>query len=174
MKKLLSLLVLLGFVLVGCTVETEEPKKVEETATQPEEQKEEVKPEQTVFAVGEKIQLGDSVVTVTGVEKSNGGEWDTPAEGKEYVIVSVKIENSGTENLSYNPFYFKIKNSQGVIEDHTLMMMDMETLSSGELAAGGFIEGKIPFEAHIGDTALQLIYQPNMFIDDEIITINLQ
>lgn len=162
-----------GLLLAGCG-ETEQPEKVgEDTTTENTEQvqKEEAK---TEFNVGEQIKLGDTILTVIKVDKSAGSEWDKPQSGNEFIIVHVKVENAGDGNISYNPFDYKLKNSNGQITDQTFTTIDNDTsLSSGQLAPGGVVEGTIPFEAPVGDAGIQLIYQPNIFNDSKIITVNL-
>lgn len=133
--------------------------------------KEETKKE---FAVGEQIQLGDNALTVTKVEKSAGNEFDVPQSGKEYVIVTVEIENKGDENISYNPFDFKMSNSQGQVVDATFTTIDSDTsLESGELAPNGKVSGTIPFEMPKADPKLQLEYVAS-FWSDKTIKVNLQ
>lgn len=128
--------------------------------------------EKTEFSVGEPVELNGQVITVTEVEKSYGNEFDKPAEGKEYVIVHVKIENNGDRQISYNPFNFKMKNSNGQIEDQGLITIDQETsLSSGELATGGTVSGTLSFEQPVDDE-LQLVFEPSFWNEDKI-TFNL-
>lgn len=192
MKKLLKivfavigLFLLLGFcaAIFSDTDDTSgTPKKVEETnaTTDTAEETEEAPEEEEViedqvFSVGDKVDLDGTVVTVTNVEKNTGGEFDSPKQGNEYVIVTIRIENGSDETISYNPFDFELKNSNGNITDMTFTIIDTETaLESGELATGGFVEGTVAFEAPEGDTGLQLIYTPNMFFDDKQILVNLQ
>lgn len=134
----------------------------------------EKEPVKEVFAVGEKVQLGDNVLTVTKVERSAGSEFDQPKGGHEYVIITVEINNAGTENISYNPFDFKMANSQGQIVDQAFTTVDTDTaLQSGELASGGKVSGTIAFEQPAGDTGLQLQYSPS-FWSDKTIKVNLQ
>ena len=136
--------------------------------------KEEEKPAKEEFAVGEKVQLDDNVLTVTEVERSAGGEFDQPKDGHEYVVVTVMIENAGDENISYNPFDFKMANSQGQILDQAFTTIDTNTaLQSGELAPGGKVTGTIAFEQPAGDPGLQLQYTPS-FWSDKTIKVNLQ
>lgn len=126
------------------------------------------------FSVGEAVQLGDNVLTVTEVEKSDGDEFDQPKSGNEYVIVHVEIENSGEENISYNPFNFKMANSEGQIVDQALTIIDSDTaLESGELAPGGTVPGTIVFEQPVDDPELQLQFEPSFWSGD-MIKINLQ
>lgn len=119
------------------------------------------------YAVGETAKYKDVEMTVTKVNKSNGTEYDKPKDGMEFVIVTVKIKNNSSKNLAYNPFYFKMKNSKGQIEDGTFSMVNQDTaLKSGELAQGGEVEGTVIFEEPVGDNALMLQYQDNVFIDN--------
>lgn len=131
-------------------------------------------PANNVFSVGESVQLGDNVLTVTNVEKSNGSEFDKPQEGKEYVIVTVKIDNAGDKNITYNPFDFKMANSQGQIVDQAFTIINNDSaLQSGELAPNGSVSGTIAFEQPANDPALQLQYSPSFWSNDTV-KVNLQ
>lgn len=142
------------------------------TEAKADEPKEEV---QTEFAVGDVVDLDGTQVTITEVEKSQGGEYDSLPEGKEFVIAHVKIENKSDEQISYNVFDFQMKNSQGNITDTTYADGTMDTeLGSGELAPNGMVEGTLTFEQSKDDESLAVIYTPNVWIDDKKITINLQ
>lgn len=111
------------------------------------------------YAVNETAELKNQKFTVTKVEKSSGSDFDKPKEGKEYVIVTVSVENTSDDTISYNPFYFKMQNSQGQIESQAFTIVDSDTsLKSGDLAAGGKIEGTIAFEQPVDDADLTLIY----------------
>lgn len=121
------------------------------------------------YALNEPATLGDGEVTVTKVEKSQGTKYDKPKDGKEYIIVHVTIKNNGSKNLSYNPFYFKMQNSQGQQEDKTISMVDQDTaLLSGELTPGGTVSGTIVFEEPVNDNNLILIYQDNVWSNNMI------
>lgn len=151
----------------------ENEKKAAETSASAKEE-EKAPPVKEDFAVGEKVQLGDNVLTVTKVEKSAGSDFDQPKDGHEYVVVTVEIENAGDENISYNPFDFKMSNSQGQIVDQAFTTIDTNTsLQSGELAPGGKVSGTIAFEQPTGDPGLQLQYTPS-FWSDKTIKVNLQ
>ncbi len=123
----------------------------------------------TEYNQGEEAILGNGAITVTKVEKSQGNEWDKPKSGKEFVIVYVTIENKGTDNLSYNPLYFKMQNSQGQQESMTFTTIDQDTaLQSGELVAGGKVSGTIAFEQPKKDTGLLLIYTDSVWSSKEL------
>lgn len=109
----------------------------------------------------------DVSYTVTDVEHSNGGEWDTPEEGNEYVIVTVEIENNSEETIDYNEYDWKMLNSQGQLDDVTFITLDTENeLSSGSLTKGGKKVGKLVFEEP-KDESLTLQYFYNELFDDE-------
>ena len=140
-----------------------------------EQQTPQAKANDKVYKVGDVIQVNDDTkLTVNEVTKSSGGEFDKPKDGYEYVIVKITIENTGSSNISYNPFDFTMQNSQGQISDIALTTVDQDTsLPSGKLAPGGKVTGTIPFEQPINDPLLQLQYKPDYF-SDEVTKINLQ
>ncbi|WP_433745090.1 DUF4352 domain-containing protein [Falsibacillus pallidus] len=163
-------LIVLGIIIAVATSggddSSNEPAKVGGDSAQKEKA-------QTTFKMGDTIQLGDHKVTVTKIDKSAGDEFETPKSGNEFVIVHVRIENGGKDQISYNSFDFQLKNSQGNIVDPGIITIDQDTsLDSGELAAGGKVEGTISFEAPKNDPDLDLIFTPS-FWSDKKITINL-
>ena len=122
-----------------------------------------------IYSISEEATLGTGSVIVTKVEKSDGTTYDKPKSGKEFVIVYVTIKNNGSSNLSYNPYYFKIQNSQGQQEDITFTTVDQDTsLQSGELVPGGSVSGTIVFEEPINDSNLTLIYQDSIWSNKSI------
>lgn len=125
--------------------------------------------EKNEYNQGEEAILGKGAITVTKVERLQGNQWDKPKSGKEFVIVHLTIENKGNSNLSYNPFYFKIQNSQGQQENMTFTTVDQDTsLQSGELIPGGKVTGTIAFEQPKGDTGLILIYNDSIWSSKEL------
>ena len=127
------------------------------------------KEEKTEYNQGEEARLGKGAITVTNVERSQGTTYSKPKNGKEYVIVHVTIENKGNSNLSYNPFYFKMQNSQGQQEGMTFTIVNQDTaLESGELIPGGKVSGTIAFEQPKGDTGLMLVYSDSIWSSKEL------
>ena len=123
----------------------------------------------TVFKKGDVVELDGASIVVNKVTKVNGDDWNRPKNGHEYVIVEVTIKNESTSSISYNPYDFKMQNSQGVITDQTFYTSDRDTgLDSGELAPGGSITGTIPFEEPINDPQLTLIYEGNFWSNSQI------
>ena len=146
------------------TTQTTEVK--EETKEEP---KTEVKAEdKDIYSIGEEVALGDDVLIVNSATRSQGTQYDKPKDGCEFVIVNITIKNGGKRDASYNPYDFKMQNSQGNITDKTFSMVDSGTsLSSGDLAAGGSVTGTVVFEQPTGDKGLILKYKNNMFSSKE-------
>ena len=131
--------------------------------------------EKSSFKVGETAKYNDVELTVTKVVKSKGGEFDNPKSGDEYVVVTVKYKNDGEENISYNPYDFKIKNSKGQITSGTFASsVTKNELNSGALAPGGEVEGDVIFEAPKGDNGLVLQYTGNIFLSNSQVDFQLQ
>lgn len=121
-----------------------------------------------VFNINETAVYEDVHYTVTNVEYSNGDDWDKPADGKNYVIVTVKIENKSGEKIAYNSLDWTMLNSEGQEDDETFSTIDSDTnLSSGDLAAGGSKTGTLVFEEKKDESSLKLLYYSDMFFDDE-------
>lgn len=116
------------------------------------------------FNVNETAVFNDVHYTVINVEYSNGDDWDKPAEGKQYVIVTLKIENKSDEKISYNVYDWTMLNSQGQEDESSFSTIDNDTnLSSGELISGGSKTGTIVFEEDKNDTSLKLLYYNDIF-----------
>ncbi len=128
-------------------------------------------PKQTEFNVGEEIKLGDNILKVNSVERRAQIGYSTPDSGKEFVLVNVTIRNAGQSDISYNPYDFRIQDSNGNQTDHAWASLD-DRLSSGSLASGGHVTGTVPFETPRGDQGLKLLFEPS-FWSEERIVINL-
>lgn len=158
------IIVVIGAVAGGgsdeATSNEQDVKKETKTQEKQEEKKE--------FTQNETVTFKNIDFTVTNVEKTTGSEYDTAKEGYEYVIVSIKIENKSEEKISYNPYDWKMENSNGQEEEITFTTIDSDTaLSSGNLNAGGIVEGTLAFEQPQGDGGLKLNYYNNSVFDEE-------
>lgn len=57
----------------------------------------EQKQQDQVYKVGDKIQMGDVILTVNKVEKSTSGQYTKPAEGNQWIDLNITIENTGKD-----------------------------------------------------------------------------
>lgn len=158
-------------IIIGAAVggESEKPTaKTDSSSGDNTTEKNEKVEEKTEFSQGETVSFKGVDFTVTNVKKSAGSEFDTPKEGHEYIIVSIKIENKSEEKISYNPFDWQMENSNGQEEATTFTTIDSDTaLSSGDLNVGGVVEGTLAFEQPEGDAGLKLNYYANALFDEE-------
>lgn len=123
---------------------------------------------QKSFKVGDVINIDGKKVTITSVVRNwnSGNEYILPQSGYEFVKVQVAIENDSSNQISYNTFDWKIKDSKGVIKDVAFVTYSVDgTLESGELAPNGKVSGFIIFEVPSGDTELVLQYNPSFWTD---------
>jgi len=116
-----------------------------------------------IYGINEAVKSNHTTVTVTKVKKLNGGDYDKPKSGMEFVVVTVLIKNGGINEITYNPFDFKMQNSKGQITDEAITSIYSDTqLPSASLASKGEITGTIVFEQPINDTALVLKYSDSL------------
>lgn len=124
--------------------------------------------EKTSFNVNETAVYEGVHYTITNVSYSNGDEWNVPASGNNYVIISLKIENKSDSKISYNSFDWQIINSQGQEDDEAFTTIDSDTnLGSGDLAPNGIKTGTLVFEEPKNETSLKLLYYSNVLFDEE-------
>lgn len=129
------------------------------------------KAEKTTFKVGDVISFDGKKVTVSKVERNwnSGDEFTTPESGNEFVKVQVKIENNSSEDVSYNTFDWKLKDSKGVIKDVDSAAFGIDgALDSGDIAPKGKVSGFLIFQAPAGDTNLALRYEPSFWSDKKV------
>ena len=110
----------------------------------------------------------DIEYSIIKVEKTQGtNEFCKPKEGKEYVKVTIKIKNNSDEKIPYNALDWQMVNANGD-EDvwGSYTCDDDETLSSGDLDAGGTKEGVLVWEQKIGDDNLRLRYYESILEEE--------
>lgn len=134
-------------------------------------QNSEKKEEKTEFNVGDIIAFDGKELTVEKVERNwnSGNSYLKPKDGKEYVKVSVKIENKSETEMNYNVFEFKAENSNGAAENADMQTYSLpDSLGSGDLVKGGKKSGSMIFEVPAG-SSLKLHYQPSFWSNKKVI-----
>lgn len=159
MKKILSVFLVLTCLLGMSACSSDEEPSTEGGEVKQEEQKSE-------YALNETAEIEGVKYTLTAVERNSGFSYNTPESGKEYVIVTVSIENGSEDKVDYNPYNFKMLNSQGQEIDNAFVVDLDNQLDSGELTPGGSITGRMCFEEPAGDTGLKLNYYDNIFNEE--------
>lgn len=102
MKKLLKWggIILVVFIVIGviASMGSDDGKKVGENGNTNTNQTENTQSEQqTTYKVGDKIELGNVILTVNKVETSTSGQYTQPSEGNQWVDLNMTIENTGSK-----------------------------------------------------------------------------
>ena len=129
------------------------------------------KEEKTEFNVGDIIAFDGKELTVEKVERNwnSGNAYLKPKDGKEYVKVSVKIENKSETEMNYNVFEFKAEDSNGAAENADMQTYSLpDSLGSGDLVKGGKKSGSMIFEVPAG-SSLKLHYQPSFWSNKKVV-----
>ena len=129
------------------------------------------KEEKTEFNVDDIIAFDGKELTVEKVERNwnSGNAYLKPKYGKEYVKVSVKIENKSETEMNYNVFEFKAEDSNGAAESADGQTYSLpDSLGSGDLVKGGKKNGSMIFEVPAG-SSLKLHYQPSFWSNKKVI-----
>jgi Na+-transporting methylmalonyl-CoA/oxaloacetate decarboxylase gamma subunit len=124
----------------------------------------------TTYKVGEEITAGSAVITISKVEVSEGTEMAVPAEGNEWLNVSMTIENTGEEKQILDAAEtMLLKDAEG--NSYEVASTDKATgvLIDGTVAAGGKKTGWVGFEVKAGAKGLQLFYNASAFGGEEIL-----
>lgn len=99
MKKLLkwggiALLVIMVIGVIGSM--GSDSKKVGSNSGSTETSNTAKQPAQEMYKIGDKVQMGDVILTVNKVETSQGAQYTKPSEGNQWVDVNMTIENTGS------------------------------------------------------------------------------
>jgi len=98
-------------------------------------------------------------IEVLRTEPQAPAQYSTPKPGLQYLAVIVRYDNGTAAQQSFNPYDWKLQDSTGVRRDVAFFLGDRaDTLHSGQLAPGAFVQGSIVFEMPVGDTRLSAIY----------------
>ena len=119
------------------------------------------KPMETVCKVGEKITVNNFEFTFMGMEKYvDTSDWtmDTPEEGKEFIILKLKVKNVGTEDGYLNMFYEDSYCDDVAIDPESLLFNYGGDTIWGDVAAGKAREGYVAYELPIGWEKIEFIY----------------
>ncbi len=129
-------------------------------------------PKQTIFNLRDKIDFESRILTVNSIQRNyieNSDYAFKPAEGDEFILINVTIENNSKQPISFNTLDFEIENSSGVRTNRTFAGEISDELNSGNLALGGKVTGNIPFKVKADEQKLKLIFKPSFLTNKEVI-----
>lgn len=131
-----------------------------------------------IFKVGDKVQLGDVVLTVNSVVDSKGGQYTKPQTGNKWVNLNITVENTGKqqEYITTLGQMFVIDGDnnqyQVAVTDKSMENPGVVTLD-GALLASSKKTGWVGFEVPTAATGLKFQYNAS-FYNDKSIIVNLQ
>jgi hypothetical protein len=125
-------------------------------------------PVKSLFAQTEVAAFKGVEYSVTSVKKGAGTSYFKPSAGKEFVFVTVKVVNKGTQKIGYNSYDWKMQNAAGQ-EDGTAFYSatNFKSFDSGDLLVGGVYTGILVFEETKNDAGLKLSYYSSDYYSDE-------
>lgn len=117
---------------------------------------------------GESATVGGVKMTLANVEyRTSVSDFETADSGKTYVLADVMLENTSDKTEPYNVYDFRIQTASGQVLDGTIT--SVQTLSSGDLVAGGKVTGKTVFEVPVEDGHEYVIWKPDAYHADRAI-----
>lgn len=146
-----------------------QPKKVGDVPTEAQETPapQPTEEAQTEYKVGDKIQLGKAIVTVNNVEYSQGGTYNKPSEGNEWVNLNITIENTDSSDQFVTTLgQMFIRDGEGNSYQVAVTDKTIENPSfglDGNIIANSKRTGWVGFEINKGATGLKFVYKGSMW-----------
>lgn len=135
------------------------------TSQEPEET-----PEQTVFSVGEQVELNGIYVTLSDVSENAGSSFNKPSDGNVFLICSFDIENNSEKEITVS----SLMSFEAYVDDYSTNLSLTATISSdktqldGIVAAGKKMSGVMGYEVPKDWEALEIHFTPNFWSGKEI------
>lgn len=154
---------------------SDEPKLVETSGTAAnggeEDTAGEISTESTTFNIGDTIELKNFRVTVNSVRTSQGQDFFTPEEGKEFFIVDVTVENiSDSDQIISSIMMFDIVDPDGrKLQQSVSAFGLLNGQLDGTVGAGRKITGEYAVEVPQGQTGLELEFNASLITGKQII-----
>lgn len=130
--------------------------------------------EQSVYKVGDKIQLGDVILTVNKVETSTSGQYTQPSEGNQWIDLNLTIENTGSKQEFITTlgqmFVLDDKNNQYQVAVTGKRMANAGSVGlDGAIVAGAKKTDWVGFEVPKTATGLKLQYNASFFNNKNVL-----
>ncbi|HOB35769.1 MAG: DUF4352 domain-containing protein [Firmicutes bacterium] len=158
MKKVLSLilLVVMAAAIVACGGENEP----QQAPSNGEEQK---PPQQEIFAVGDRVKIGDFFITVKKAYFYAGSQWNKPSEDENWVVVDVELENASDETVHVSSLLMFALYDEENYEADMVINTDAKGSLDGELGAGRKMAGELTFSVPKDQSTFEFIFKPDLF-----------
>ncbi len=127
--------------------------------------------DKTEFNVGETVELNNVYATLVSVTKSQGGDFNTPADGNEFVLCEFMIENNTEKDLaissmlSFDAYCDDLSISQSI---SGLIAANGKQQLDGTIAAGKKMNGVIAYELSKDWKQLEINFTPDVWSSKDI------
>ena len=158
MKKVLCLLMALTIaaVIAACG-EISTPEKAPAVDTG-----ERKPPQQEIFAIGDRVAIGDFYITVKKAYVYAGSQWNKPQDGEKWIVVDVELENCSDEAKSISSLMmFSIFDPDNYKCDIAINV-DAKGSLDGEIGAGRKMAGELTFSVLKEHTSFEFIFEPDL------------
>lgn len=121
--------------------------------------------EQTVFGVGDIVEMNDIKVTFVSCTESNGTRYYSPADGNVYVFCEFIIENDSTADIAVS----SLLSFSAYVDDYATTMSLTGTLAAdngqldGTIAAGKKMSGTIGYEVQKDWEEIEVRFKPDFW-----------
>ena len=132
------------------------------------------KQEEQIYKVGDKIQMGDVILTVNKVETSLSGQYTKPSEGNKWVDLNLTIENTGKDQEYITTlgqmFIIDSNNNQYQVAVTGKRLQNSGSMGlDGAIVAGAKKTEWVGFEVPKTSTGLKLQYNASFFSNKKIL-----
>lgn len=117
------------------------------------------------YQIGETFEMGDLLVTVNGIEYSEGNEFAHPKKGEVFVVVDVSYENAGSKSVNLPLLGIQLKDATGQVHSFDFMAQGAtgSEMPMGEIAPGELVRGQYPFSVEEDVKGLTLAFDANIW-----------
>ena len=150
---------------VGNQTQQTQGQTQQQTAEQPKEETPEF------FKIGETAVTKKDKATITEMEKSEGGKFNKPADGHEFVLLHMTIENVSDKEIRIS----SILDFDAYVDDNAInedlgaqISKDGAKTMDGTIAAGKKLTGTLAYEVPKGWQKLEIHFKPDQFSDTTI------
>ena len=164
------ILVLIGVCLIAAAIggKSGEPKKVNTSEAGGQTTSSD---DQSIFHVGDTVNLNDVHVTLKNVSESNGSQFNTPTDGNVFVTFEFEIDNQSDSEIavssmmSFTAYFddYAANISIGAMTDSSLSQLD------GSVDAGKKMTGIVGYEAPDNWAVAEIRFTPDFWSGKEIV-----
>lgn len=122
-------------------------------------------PAETVFGVGDKVELNNITATMTAVTESPGSQFNKPSDGNVFVLCSFEVENNSDKEINIS----SLMSFTAYVDDYSTNLSLSAILESednqldGTVAAGKKMKGTVGYEAPKDWKAIEIRFTPSFW-----------